>query len=50
MEVKILRDELTKCQRAEGVNSLEACKYWREKLIDTMQKSKVCDGFHALNN
>ncbi|KAF9237608.1 hypothetical protein BU15DRAFT_48482, partial [Melanogaster broomeanus] len=41
MEARLVRDELVKCQRHEGVNSLENCKWWSEKYIQMLQDNKV---------
>ncbi|EJD06671.1 uncharacterized protein FOMMEDRAFT_151969 [Fomitiporia mediterranea MF3/22] len=41
MEVKIVRDELTKCQRIEGVNHYENCKPWTEKYLKMLRENRV---------
>jgi len=41
MEARLVRDELVKCQRHEGVNSLENCKWLSEKYIQMLQDNKV---------
>lgn len=41
MEVQIVREELTKCQRAEGVNHYENCKSLADKYITMLRENKV---------
>ncbi|PAV16590.1 nadh-ubiquinone oxidoreductase 12 kda subunit [Pyrrhoderma noxium] len=41
MEAKLVRDELNKCQRAEGVNHYENCKYLSERYIEMLRENKV---------
>ncbi|KIK96594.1 hypothetical protein PAXRUDRAFT_825781 [Paxillus rubicundulus Ve08.2h10] len=41
MEARLVRDELVKCQRYEGVNSLENCRWLSEKYIEMLQGNKV---------
>ncbi|KAL5503898.1 hypothetical protein ACEPAH_7969 [Sanghuangporus vaninii] len=41
MEVKIVRDELTKCQRTEGVNHYENCKSLAEKYLQMLRENRV---------
>lgn len=41
MEVQIVRDELTKCQRAESVNHYENCKSLADKYIALLRENRV---------
>ncbi|KIJ14264.1 hypothetical protein PAXINDRAFT_79597, partial [Paxillus involutus ATCC 200175] len=41
MEARLVRDELVKCQRYEGVNSLENCRWLSEKYIEMLHGNKV---------
>ncbi|KAH7906980.1 hypothetical protein BJ138DRAFT_554801 [Hygrophoropsis aurantiaca] len=41
MEARLVRDELVKCQRHEGVNHLENCKWLSEKYITMLQENRV---------
>ena len=41
MEAKLVRDELEKCQRAEGVNHYENCKWLAEKYLHMLQDNRV---------
>ncbi|KAH8117759.1 hypothetical protein DFH11DRAFT_1723787 [Phellopilus nigrolimitatus] len=41
MEAKIVREELTKCQRMEGVNHYENCKWLSEKYVEMLRENKV---------
>ncbi|KAF8348869.1 NADH-ubiquinone oxidoreductase 12 kDa subunit [Amanita rubescens] len=41
MEVKLVRDELEKCQMAEGVNHYENCKWLSEKYIQMLRDNRV---------
>ena len=41
MEVKLVRDELEKCQKAEGVNHYENCKWLSEKYIQMLRDNRV---------
>jgi len=41
MEARIVRDELQKCQRTEGVNHYENCKEWSERYLNMLEDSKV---------
>ncbi|KIJ66681.1 hypothetical protein HYDPIDRAFT_127906 [Hydnomerulius pinastri MD-312] len=41
MEARLVRDELVKCQRHEGVNSLENCQWLSEKYGKMLQENKV---------
>ena len=45
MQSRLLREELSKCQRSEGVNSYENCKAFAERYIDSLKNAKVC--FHS---
>jgi len=41
MEARLVRDELVKCQRHEGVNHLENCKWLSEKYLLMLKENKV---------
>ncbi|KAF9064178.1 hypothetical protein BDP27DRAFT_1230904, partial [Rhodocollybia butyracea] len=41
MEARLVREELEKCTRTEGVNSLENCKWLSDKLLDKLADSRV---------
>jgi len=41
MEVRIVRDELQKCQRAEGVNHYESCRELSNKYIDMLKQNRT---------
>ncbi|KAH7884655.1 NADH-ubiquinone oxidoreductase 12 kDa subunit [Phlebopus sp. FC_14] len=41
MEARLVRDELAKCQRHEGVNSLENCRWLSEKYGKMIQENRV---------
>ncbi|KIY43782.1 hypothetical protein FISHEDRAFT_77717 [Fistulina hepatica ATCC 64428] len=41
MEARIVRDELEKCQRSEGVNHYESCKWLADKYLDKLAQARV---------
>ena len=41
MEAKIVRDELNKCQRVEGVNHYENCRELSEKYLNLLKDNRV---------
>ncbi|ESK92325.1 nadh-ubiquinone oxidoreductase 12 kda subunit [Moniliophthora roreri MCA 2997] len=41
MEARLVRDELEKCQKSEGVNHYENCKWLADKYLDKLRESKV---------
>ncbi|KAI0711924.1 NADH-ubiquinone oxidoreductase 12 kDa subunit [Cerioporus squamosus] len=41
MEAKLLRDQLDRCYRTEGVNQMESCKDIRERYIDMLRENRV---------
>ncbi|TFK49903.1 hypothetical protein OE88DRAFT_1808968 [Heliocybe sulcata] len=41
MEARIIRDELKKCQRGEGVNHLENCRWLAEKYATMLKENRV---------
>ena len=41
MEFRIVQEQLSKCQKTEGVNHYENCKEWSERYLDMLQGSKV---------
>jgi hypothetical protein len=42
MEARLVRDELEKCQKAEGVNHYENCRWLSEKYLTMLKENKVC--------
>ncbi|KAF9490800.1 hypothetical protein BDN71DRAFT_148855 [Pleurotus eryngii] len=41
MEARLVREELEKCQKAEGVNHYENCKWLSEKYLTMLKDSQV---------
>jgi hypothetical protein len=41
MEARLVRDELEKCQKAEGVNHYENCRWLSEKYLTMLKENKV---------
>ncbi len=41
MEARLVRDELEKCHRSEGVNHYENCKWLVDKYLVMLKESKV---------
>lgn len=41
MEVRLVRDELEKCQKGEGVNHYENCKWLADKYLQMLQDNRV---------
>jgi len=41
MEARIVRDNLSKCQKVEGVNHYERCKDLAERYTDMLRENKV---------
>jgi len=41
MEARLVREELEKCQRTEGVNHYENCKWLSEKYLTMLKENKV---------
>lgn len=41
MEARLVREELDKCHRAEGVNHYENCKWLAEKYLKMLRENKV---------
>lgn len=41
MEAHLVRTELVKCQRYEGVNHLENCAWLSQKYLGMLQENKV---------
>ena len=41
MEAKIVRDNMQKCYRIEGVNHNEKCKDWAERYAQMLNVNKV---------
>lgn len=47
MEARIVRDELQKCYRGEGVNQLQNCKVLAEKYAAMIRDNKVGQGINV---
>jgi NADH dehydrogenase (ubiquinone) 1 beta subcomplex subunit 10 len=45
MEARIVRGELQKCYRGEGVNQLQNCKELAERYASMIRENKVCRFF-----
>jgi len=41
MEARIVRDNLSKCQKVEGVNHYERCKDLAERYADMLKENRV---------
>jgi hypothetical protein len=41
MEARLVRDELDKCHRAEGVNHYENCKWLADKYLTMLRENRV---------
>jgi len=41
MEIRLVRDELSKCHLAEGVNHYENCKWLADKYLGMLRTTKV---------
>ena len=41
MELRIVQEQLSKCQKSEGVNHYENCKEWSERYLNLLEDSKV---------
>lgn len=41
METRLVREELEKCQKSEGVNHYENCKWLSEKYLTMLKENKV---------
>jgi hypothetical protein len=41
MQSRLLREELAKCHKTEGVNSYENCKEFVERYMDSLKTAKV---------
>ena len=41
MEVRLVREELEKCQKGEGVNHYENCKWLADKYLQMLQDNRV---------
>lgn len=41
MELRLVRDELEKCQKNEGVNHYENCGWLADKYIQMLQNNRV---------
>jgi hypothetical protein len=42
MEARLVREELEKCQKTEGVNHYENCRWLSEKYLTKLKENKVC--------
>jgi hypothetical protein len=41
MEARLVREELEKCQKSEGVNHYENCRWLTEKYLKMLKENKV---------
>lgn len=41
MEARLVREELEKCQKTEGVNHYENCRWLTEKYLKMLKENKV---------
>jgi len=41
MEARLVREELEKCQKTEGVNHYENCRWLSEKYLTMLKENKV---------
>ncbi|KAJ7086067.1 hypothetical protein B0H15DRAFT_845163 [Mycena belliarum] len=41
MEVRLVRDELEKCRKGEGPNSMENCRWLADKYAQMLQDNKI---------
>jgi len=41
MEARLVREELEKCQKGEGVNHYENCKWLSEKYLNMLRENRV---------
>lgn len=41
MDARLVREELEKCTRTEGVNGYENCKWLSDKLLDKLTDARV---------
>ena len=48
MEVRLVRDELDKCHKAEGVNHYENCQWLAAKYLHMMKDNRVCILFYFI--
>ncbi|CAE6537135.1 unnamed protein product [Rhizoctonia solani] len=48
MEARLVREELQKCHKFEGVNHYQSCKELAEKYIDLLKDAKV-KGFTTID-
>lgn len=42
MELRLVRDEVDKCHKAEGVNHYESCRWLAEKYLHMLRENRVC--------
>jgi hypothetical protein len=41
MQARLVRDELEKCNKYEGVNALQNCKWLADMYIEMLRENKV---------
>jgi hypothetical protein len=41
MEARLVREELSRCQRAEGVNSYETCQHLADRYLAMLRDNRV---------
>jgi hypothetical protein len=46
MEARLVREELEKCQKYEGVNHYENCRWLSEKYLDMLKENRVSFSFN----
>ena len=42
MELRLVRTEMEKCHKAEGVNHYENCRWLAEKYLHMLRENRVC--------
>jgi len=48
MEARLVREELEKCQKSEGVNHYENCRWLSEKYLTMLKENKI-KGYKPIN-
>ena len=47
MEARIVRDNLQKCYRVEGVNNIESCKHLADRYTQMLKENRVSHALHV---
>lgn len=47
MEARIVRDNLQKCYRVEGVNNIESCKHLADRYTQMLKENRVSHALHS---